>query len=78
MMTKPRILGGSGPPYDVRHADPVDHDVEGVLSPSSCVACLASQFQDAPLACLYCMLVYDSKRHLENSETYVVSGHRFG
>jgi hypothetical protein len=53
MMTKPRILGGSEvDPNDVRHADPVDHDVEGALSLSSCVACLASQFRDVPLAYL--------------------------
>lgn len=44
--------GSLAPPYDVRHADPVGRDVRGVLSPSVCAACLANQFQGAPLACL--------------------------
>lgn len=42
----------SGSTYDVRHADPVDYDVEGALSLFSCAACLASRFRDEPLACL--------------------------
>lgn len=47
MMTKPQILSGLkwvrvGPLYDVRHADPVGHDVEGVPQ-SLLLRCLPGQ-----------------------------------